>query len=126
MADEILGSNQFKHQVSRRGGAVYPSSLMSETQAAWLAGYLDGDGSVALVKASRPGRKTPITRIPQVMLYSCDIELVDYAKSLVGGCIQRKSFSKSQRRQQFHWRLHGAGKTLALLERVFPYLRCEK
>lgn len=92
---------------------------MQPTEAAWLAGYIDGDGCITLTK--RSGRQF---RDPWIVIDSCDLEMLEYVQSIAGGAIVPKAKSKEHHNQAFSWRLKGALKINSVLSQVYPYLRC--
>ena len=93
---------------------------MKETDAAWLAGYIDGDGCICLSK-----RWSKSARSPELAADSCDIELLERVKALAGGYINKKSNRKvASHREGWHWRLHGSLQVVAVLKQLLPYLTC--
>lgn len=99
---------------------------MKDIDAAWLAGYIDGDGCISLC-ASRNRHGNVGRRIPHVAVDSCDIELLERVKSLVGAghIVQKASRTKSpHHRPAWHWKIRNGPKVLALLREIAPYLRC--
>lgn len=88
-------------------------------EAAWLAGYIDGDGSVCLNKS------TQATRRPILIIDSCDSEILRYVISIAGGSLVAKKKYKDHHRQTWTWRLTGAKQVINLLAQLTPYLRCD-
>jgi hypothetical protein len=93
---------------------------MIERDAAWLAGYIDGDGCVSICRRER----NSTYRQPELVIDSCDRELLDHVKELVGGYITPKSNRSSVGRQGWHWQVRGGKKVIPILEQVAPYLHC--
>ncbi len=92
---------------------------MLDTEAAWLAGYIDGDGSISLYAKS--GRKF---RHPILIIDSTDPELLDEVERLLGGTRTKKTKTQDHHRQCYSWRLYGANNILEALKHIQPYLRC--
>ncbi len=92
---------------------------MTPEEAAWLAGYIDGDGCVSL--SNRSGR---VWRSPLLVIDSCDTELLDEVIRLAGGALIKKPSREAHHRQAWTWRLTGADNIIALLTKIEPYMRC--
>lgn len=92
---------------------------MLDTEIAWLAGYIDGDGSISISKKSGRRFSSLIVAID-----STDRELLEYVQSLVGGSIIAKKKYQDHHRQAHTWRLLGARNIIDLMTQIAPYLRC--
>lgn len=97
----------------------------SVTELSWLAGYIDGDGSISM-RACSTSRSTRF-RYPVLTIDSCDPELLEEVRRITGqGRVKgkpRKRQSKSHR-DCWTWLVNGA-QVVLILEKVTPYLRCE-
>lgn len=92
---------------------------MLETETAWLAGYIDGDGSISISR--KTGRRFGSLIIA---IDSTDLEILEYVQDLVGGNIVRKKKYADHHRQAYTWRLLGANNIIDLCTQVAPYLKC--
>ena len=90
---------------------------MKDVDAAWLAGYIDGDGCITL--SSSVKKVSPVLHID-----SCDREMLDDVVRLCGGHIVNKTKSKDHHRQAYTWRLKGTQKIQGILRYVRPFMRC--
>ena len=92
---------------------------LSEWQAAYLAGIIDGEGSVMLTNR----RPSPTTfRKPAVSVASCDWELIEALKTLTGiGQFARKPPQKETHRESYSWAVR-YNDALDFLEPVYPYM----
>lgn len=90
-----------------------------DTSAVWLAGYLDGDGSISMTKVS-----TSRFRKPVVSFSSCDREIIAFLREEFGGVVVTKTPKNPNGRPVQDWRLTGIDRVQTLLRRVYPYLRC--
>lgn len=96
------------------------SSLNLKTEdAAWLAGYIDGDGCICLSKKGGRERRTPI-----LVIDSADREILEYVQTLVGGTVIAKKRYSGHHRQTWTWRLYGTAKVIDVLRVLRPFLRC--
>jgi len=90
--------------------------LVTETELAYAAGIVDGEGSVCLIR-SRPGRFPS----PQVSVCSTDRELVDWFKERFGGTIVCKKRRFAHHSDAYDWKLIDRN-ALRFLSMVRPYL----
>ena len=86
--------------------------------AAWIAGFIDGDGWICIGKAGKRFRR------PIVVADSADLEILEHLLDIVGGTIVKKTKAKDHHRQAYTWRLAGVEKIISLLKRVEPYMKC--
>jgi len=89
-----------------------------DIDAAWAAGYIDGDGCICLYSNDRRHKKLTIS------VDSTDTELIDEMLRLAGGTVVRKKRSKEHHRQAYTWRLYGSDKIISFLTQVEPFMRC--
>ncbi len=95
----------------------------SVAELAWLAGYIDGDGSVSM-RASSTSRSTRF-RYPVLTIDSCDPELLEEVIAITGqGHVKAKPRKKKEHRKCWTWTVTGS-KAVIVLETLIPYLRCE-
>lgn len=97
---------------------------MDATGAAWLAGYLDGDGSISMGKQGRAGEIR--LRRPIIVFDSADLEILEHVKELVGcGSLVKKTKAKPHHRQAWSFRIKGTHAVLRILAEVVTYMRCD-
>lgn len=94
--------------------------MITETELAYAAGILDGEGSVCLIK-SRKGRLPS----PQVSVVSTDRELADWFKARFRGTVVRKKKRKAHHSDAYDWRLIDRN-ALRFLALVRPYLTLQR
>ncbi len=94
---------------------------LDPTEAAWLAGLIDGDGTVAL-----PRRHKNEHRQLEVSISNTDFALLEYVKSIVGvGRITRKRSIARNHTPSGAYQVRNR-QALALLQQILPYLRTYK
>jgi hypothetical protein len=91
-------------------------SLVSDIEAAYAAGILDGEGSISLTR-NHSGRWPS----PQVSVASTDRELVEWLKERFGGSISIKQPRKPQHSLSYDWKLTDR-RALCFLQIVRHYL----
>jgi hypothetical protein len=88
---------------------------LTEGEAAYLAGIIDGEGSICWYKQRR-GRDQPmliiVSTTPELMGWLVDI----------AGAVREKARSDIGSKTCWHWRCGRTSDVLALLEAVEPYL----
>jgi hypothetical protein len=94
--------------------------LVTETELAYAAGIVDGEGSVCLIK-SRPTRFPS----PQVSVCSTDRELVEWFKTRFGGTIVLKRKRMAHHSDAYDWKLIDRN-ALRFLALVRPYLTIQR
>lgn len=95
---------------------------MTPIELGWLAGILDGEGSILLASRSQPNR----FRQPTLSATSTDRKMLERLVSLVGGFISKVKKYKHQHRDAWIWKLNGAQRVLAVLRDVAPVLSVPK
>ena len=93
---------------------------MKDTEAAWLAGYIDGDGCISIHnQTGREFRRLSLT------IDSTDLCLLERVKDLTGtGTIVAKKKYKKHHSQAHSWRAGSAYRVIEILEAILPYLQC--
>jgi hypothetical protein len=88
---------------------------LSETEAAYVAGIVDGEGTITLTRAHRDGRR------PVVSISSTELSLLQYIQSIVGaGRITGKVTARRHHSPSFAY-VVSSRKALALLAQISPY-----
>ena len=95
---------------------------MTNVEKAYLAGIIDGEGTVTLTR--RHKNQTPS---PQISVSNTDLELLEYIQHVTNcGRIQAKKKSQSHHQQSWHWQTHSVSASLHILEEIRPFLRVKK
>lgn len=98
-------------------------------EAAWLAGVVDGEGSIGLYDYGREGRCV------QIQMGNTNKPFVEEMKRIIGGVgssVCRTTFSTKGkaphkgRKPMFHYTLKGSLRCYAVLKQVIPYLIIKK
>ena len=91
---------------------------MKESDVAYIAGLLDGEGSICLAyKHKRQPYRHPYIYIP-----STTRALVELPNRLFGGCICTHKTYKTHHKQSWSWRLYGRA-AIEFCRTVLPYLK---
>lgn len=94
--------------------------MISETELAYAAGIVDGEGSISLIR-SRPTRFPA----PQVSVCSTDRELLEWFKKRFGGTIVHKRKRQEHHLDAYDWKLIDRN-ALRFLAMIRPYLTIER
>jgi hypothetical protein len=94
---------------------------LTETQAAYLAGIIDGEGTITLTRTHRCENRRPV-----VSISSTELPLLCYVRSVVGaGRITNKARTRAHHSPSFAYVLLSR-QALTLLGQVAQYLRTYK
>jgi hypothetical protein len=94
---------------------------LSETEAAYVAGIIDGEGTITLTRTHRGENRRPVLSIS-----SCELTLLTYVKSIIGaGRITRKACARTHHSPSFAYVITSR-QALSLLARVHRFLRTYK
>lgn len=94
---------------------------LSETQKAYIAGIVDGEGSIMLTQIHKNQQHAPV-----VSVSSTDRELLDWLKDITTkGSISLKPAKKENHKDSWDWKI-SYNAALELLELILPYLKIER
>ena len=95
---------------------------MTKTEKAYLAGIIDGEGTVTLTRCHK--NRTPS---PQVSVSNNDLELLEYIRDITNcGQIHAKKKTKPHHQQSWHWQTHSVSDSLRILKEIHPFLRVKR
>lgn len=94
---------------------------IAAVDAAWLAGLIDGEGTVTLSR----DRRTAKFRTPTIDMTSTSPELLEEVVRLtgVGFITTKRTKAKEHHSQAWHWCVRGGSQVIALLKIVLPFMR---
>lgn len=87
---------------------------MTELERGYLAGIIDGEGSITLTKDKQ-------FRYPVLEVSSTTYQIVEYLKVHFGGVISKKNERNSKWKQAYIWKIERR-KAISLLEEIVGYL----
>ena len=92
---------------------------------AYLAGIIDGEGSISFVKSTGSWKGTAV----RVSVKNTDLKLIRWLKDNFGGYIQEDRYGLKEHpnwKIRYKWGTDATLEVLELLKRVFPYLVIKK
>jgi len=93
---------------------------MNDIEIGWLAGIIDGEGSIVLDRKSK-------WRSPRIKVASTDIEILLECKRIcAAGSITEKKSRNPKHSKSWVWACHSTLKTIEILKVISPYLKCPK
>lgn len=95
--------------------------MQKSTDLAYLAGIIDGEGTITLTKNNR----SDAFRRIDVSVANTDRALIDWLKAEFGGKVRTRASRKSHWKTGYEWRV-GADQALRLLKRIRRYLRIKR
>jgi len=94
---------------------------------AYIAGLVDGEGYIGLVKVTETRRifRTTYCYLPTIRISMCDREGIDFIDRLFKGNIW---FHQKQKgwRDQWEWSAKGKKRVAEILKAILPYLKIKK
>lgn len=93
-------------------------------QASWLAGVIDGEGSIGLYDFGREGRRV------EIQMSNTNKEFVDKMRKVIGcgSQVKRTNIHKTHkgRKPMYHYSLKGSNRCYCVLKQIIPYLVIKK
>jgi hypothetical protein len=95
---------------------------MHNWEASYVAGIIDGEGSITLTRMHINEHRRPC-----ITIASTDIELLLYVQSLVGGTISnKKNYNPEKYKDSFTLNIKKKKEVFPTLQEVLPFLRVDK
>ncbi len=96
---------------------------MKETDKAWLAGIIDGEGSIFVMKQKRKDRERDTNYILRMSVESTDPFMAKACQEIAGGpAITQRKDNRPNNSDCLKWQLNG-NNAARLLVQLLPYLR---
>ena len=102
------------------GWKLYTLPILEETFWSYLAGIIDGEGSINLVPNGR------ISTQPRIDVVNTNMDLLLFVKNRIGGEIHEKKLGTKSVKPCFVLYFQSHNKVLAILEKTLPYLIIKK
>lgn len=96
---------------------------MSKLTAAYIAGFVDGEGHISLKPGTHKNNKVYYT--PIVKIANTNREIIEWLKASYGGWIYTKYYKDKQHKDCYCWQLTGPALEGFLLK-IQPYLKIKK
>ncbi|MCG1026914.1 hypothetical protein GLV94_02685 [Virgibacillus halodenitrificans] len=95
---------------------------MENWEAAYLAGIIDGEGTITLTRHHSKEHRRPC-----ISISSNDLELLIYIQSIAGGRINsKKNYHPTKHKNSYTLYILKKHEVFSLLKRISPYLKIEK
>jgi LAGLIDADG-like domain len=96
--------------------------ILKDWEAAYLAGIIDGEGSITLTRMHENEHRRPC-----ISIASTDLELLEYIRELCTGHISKKNnYNPFRHLNSYSFTIKNKNVVLKILKEVTPYLRVEK
>jgi hypothetical protein len=99
---------------------------LSEAEKGYLAGLIDGEGTISIGKKNNKTGRLGFTLTPSVSIANTNEGVIRYCQSLIGGRVYKGRRRKPNHRTKFTLRVHRHTEIMKILEQVYPYLRIKK
>jgi len=111
----------------KRPYTSYVNPNLSETQEAYFAGYLDGDGTICIGMSKNKRSKRGISLHSEVSLISKNRGFIKELKKIIGGNIQTFMYEDSREKKEgYKLVFSNQASALAFLTAIEPYLILKK
>ena len=99
---------------------------MTETDKAYLAGFIDGEGSIGL-RTTHTNRKPKYRSLClRLRITQCDRPILEWIKAVTGvGSVRQGSVQTDRHQERFGWSCAGQY-ALRVLHEVYPYLKLKR
>ena len=95
---------------------------MLKWEAAYIAGIIDGEGSIILTRMHDKEHRRPC-----ITIASTDKELLLYAQSLIGGTIiNKKNYNPEKHKNSYTLNITKKKEVFPALKQILPFLRINK
>lgn len=95
---------------------------MKDWEAAYLAGIIDGEGTISLIRMHKCEHRRPC-----ITIASTDYELLRYILGLTGGAVSnKKNYNPERHKDSFTLTIKNKEMVLNILKNISTYLRVDK
>lgn len=103
------------------------SLVCTETELAWLAGFIDGEGSIVLSSHKPNPRKRQVSQlwVMRLTVTNSYQESIMLIQSWFGGSVEKRKRAKPHHKQTWKWECSGK-RARFVLEKIKPYLIVKK
>ena len=98
---------------------------MLETDLAWAAGIIDGEGCIILVRHKASKTRKTDSWLLRVDVGNCDARMLKKFLTLFGGHVVKKLAPSSKHMPQWRWYCNGKN-AVNVLQSILPYLVCKR
>lgn len=98
--------------------------IMNKLTASYIAGIIDGEGSIGLQKNKKSECVNGINYVPRLRIGMIDKEFIEWLKNSFGGWIYHRK-QNGNNKDSYTWQVEG--KVMKeIIKKVYPYLRIKK
>ncbi len=110
---------------SDKQGLHFQMSIMSKLTAAYVAGIIDGEGSIGITRVTKPQNKKQIGHNARIRVTMTDKDIIYWLKNSFGGYA---TFEKRPYpwKDCYTWTIRDSDIVKRFLDKVYPYLRVKK
>lgn len=99
---------------------------MDSHDAAYIAGFLDGEGYISIRRSNRTKCQNPAYRLV-IGFTNTNRAILDWIKKIAGGgCINPKSRRKAQHSEAWELTIHTKDIQIMILAETYPYIRIKQ
>lgn len=95
---------------------------MKKWEASYVAGIIDGEGSISLTRMHKNEFRRPC-----ISIASTEIELLEYIKTLTGGIINnKKNYKPTKHKNSYTLSVKNKNDVFYILQHIAPFLRVNR
>lgn len=98
--------------------------LMSKLTAAYLAGFIDGEGYLGLIRYKKKNGRREDFYEAALKVASTDRKIIEWLKNSFGGSISEREMGGNSKKA-FCWEVRGK-MVVPIIDKIFPYLKIKK
>lgn len=95
---------------------------LTDIEKSYLAGVIDGEGTITLVKANHLGMKDGVQLRPSVFITGTNYNFIEYTKNLMGGYLYVGISKEENHRDKVVVKLDKSQEILLFLEQIHKFL----
>ncbi len=98
---------------------------LTKTEKAYIAGIIDGEGSIGIYKHRRPKSTKGYTYENSLIVVNTNTILMNYLKEKLGGSIRERKKPKLNWKLSYSWQVY-CNSCYSILKQILPYLQIKK
>jgi hypothetical protein len=104
-------------------------AIMSKLNAAYLAGIIDGEGYIGILKSKKGNKKywsssRDYIYVPVIKVVMTDKPLIQFLKDSYGGCLETRP-AHDNTKESYGWTVRKSS-VVSILSAIYPFLRVKR
>jgi hypothetical protein len=100
--------------------------MIEEIDLAYIAGFIDGEGCITIVRINKTGTKELLWHRPVLAIYNTNRDILNWIQVVLGvGSVCSASLGPPARKQCWRYSVSNSA-AIRVIEKVMPYLKVKK